>query len=115
MHVCPPTHARSHAPQCAGSLATSTQLVPHWVKSAGQVMVQTPLAHTSAAVHATPQPPQCLASVSVLTHSPEQSVSGAEQVQTPATQATPGPHALLQLPQCAVLLSSTTQLSPHSS
>ena len=111
----PPAQAALHAPQWLGLVCRFTHDVPHVVVVVS-VQRQRPLRQVCPAPHASPQPPQFIASVSVLTHaSPHgsrsvgQSVTHAPRAHTlPAGQATPQP------PQFAESVSTEVQVPAQS-
>jgi hypothetical protein len=65
LQTSPLAQARSHAPQCAGSLATAAQTPPQLTPSFGQV--QMPPMQVVPDGHTLPHPPQCAGSDDVST------------------------------------------------
>src|SRR5207249_2506366 len=129
LHVPPPqlVHAAQLAPQepqlllslerllSQPSLATPLQLP----KPLLQISEHEPPEHTAVADgppgQTTPQPPQLLGSLDVLTHAPPHLVVPPlhVSVQLPETHASPAAHAWPQLPQFAESLERSTHDAPH--
>jgi hypothetical protein len=101
----PPAHTRfaaqalEQSPQCAGSLASETQMPPQSVWPLGQP--HDPAAHTNPGLQVSPQPPQLDGSVAASTHEPPHGTrpEGHEGTQAPAAQTSPASHAAPHLPQ----------------
>jgi len=70
-------HTVPQLPQSKGFTLVSTQLVPHWVVPAGQVVEHTPAEQTCPSAQEIPQPPQLAPSDVMSTHDPPQLVKPA--------------------------------------
>lgn len=121
---CPPGgagHCTSQAPQCVGSLATSTQEWPHAVSWEGQDEAQPDGVHTSLGPHTVPQPPQLSGSLWRSMQVPPHSAKPALHADThlPPWQDgvlfTPGTQTFAQLPQLATSVDVSTQALPQCS
>jgi hypothetical protein len=109
-------HAVPHTPQLVALDVTSTQLPVQLVKPAAHWhALMVPLCVQSWPLwHLFPQPPQLFASIDTFKHAPLQLTLPAWHAQLPATQALPTAHEVPHFPQFALLLSSATQVLPHS-
>ena len=111
-----PLHASLQAPQCAGSLAMSTQPPLQAVIPGGQARLQEPRLQISFDLQALPQAPQCCLFLPTSTQLPPQLVRPLGQPaveQAPLTHEAPLGQTLLHSPQCAALLLVSTQPLPH--
>src|SRR5437773_1076799 len=66
-HISPPAHCVAQEPQWAGSLARSTQRLPHLVEPPAHESPHMPWEQTRPALHVVPQPPQLFGSTLVST------------------------------------------------
>ena len=84
-------------PQCAGSVATVAQLLPHNIAPAEQLLEHLPLSQTWPLLQALSQPPQWLALLLGFTHVAPHIVRPAEQTapEVPPVPVTPLPGAML--------------------
>jgi hypothetical protein len=71
-HPWPVVHFVPHVPQLLLSTFGSTQLLPHAIVGAKQLVVHCPPLHTCVPLHLIPQPPQLFGSVDVGRHVPLQ-------------------------------------------
>jgi hypothetical protein len=69
-HTCPVPQAWPHTPQLAGSVDSSTQVLPHLVVPPAHASAQAPSEHTWPAAHVLPHVPQLSTSVAVLVQTP---------------------------------------------
>ena len=71
---CPAAHAVPQAPQFAGSVSVSTQLLPHCVEPPRHATAHCPIEQSSPAAHVVPQAPQFAGSFIVSMQAPLQTV-----------------------------------------
>jgi hypothetical protein len=89
MQLAPPTHAAPQPPQCALSLAVSTQPTPGQnVEREGSGQTHVPVWHAWSGPQACPQAPQCCESLVVSVHEPLHSVGASgPQRHSPSEQS----------------------------
>lgn len=105
-------HARSHAPQCAGSLLVSAQASPHSSVSSGHA--HCPALQVAASGQARSHEPQCAASVANFAQSAPHTCRPLGHSHCPAEQAAASGHLVAQSPQCDALLCVSMHSAPHA-
>jgi hypothetical protein len=84
-----------HAPQFAGSTASSTHEAPHWVVPPPHDVVHVPWEQSCPAPHTRPHPPQFWLSRSTVVHAPLHSTCPPKQtVASVAVPASSSEHAV---------------------
>jgi hypothetical protein len=112
VQIPPLGHARSQAPQCAGSLLVSAQASPHSSVFCGHT--HCPALQLAASGQARSHEPQCAASVAKFAQSAPQTCCPLGHVHAPPAQAAASGHLVAQSPQCEALLCVSTHSVPHA-